>query len=949
MKKFRNWVSCSILVFSLFQMNSLIFAGQNEIGRAKGLIETNQNFVQQIHHHIGQLHLDKTLKQRFQNYPAEAKIQFMLDAMTEASRQGIDVETEMQSYLHARRKTQTNERKFSLSGAADAGEKQIYIFDKNGLLAETAETDELGNFAVNNLAPDSYFVISETGLFYTRPGAVSAFQPVVVSENVNVVATTASFKNQAAKMLGANQDNSTISGFITGPEDTPITLAIVLAFDATEQSLAGIGISMSGIYQIENLPAGSYILYADSYFDLSLGLMPGTEAPVAQSLLGEYYDNAATPDEATPVIVANQDVAENINFELASGGAISGRITDETGAAVDSVWVVAVRKFDTDDVTSFFMHEVDFVLTASDAEGYYVASGLKSGDYIMRTFSFLNTNLFAALLGDQYGKHAERVLDEYYGNAQSLWNPGSATAVPVIVSETTENIDFELELAGSITGSFVEASDGATPVKGTPQAIVINAETNYPELTLTRYDQTTGSYVTAPLATAGYKVLGVVLPEISLGFPGNMGGQNDNTRYISQYFDGSESFGDADIVQVTAPNAAGDIDFKMVRSSSMQGDVELAGTVPAAMELTIVAFDATSGEMVAVDTYVPGIGFDLVVPPGSYKALALGTSPGLAGTYYGGSSNFVDAATITVEAEAKTDINISIELANGVISGEVVNAGDSQPLPGVLVIVYDASGHALAAGLSGVDMDTGEIMEGSGKYQIHGLRSGEYFLRTYSRFQISQLLNNNSLDAGLLMPPLGMFGDDDQFRGLDGVFYADMWYGSETPISDLREEENRALMLGMLFSDVESSPLSQAPLFSAIPAGSRTVAVTNSSETQDINFNLTELTIDRPTSVTGADNGVPNEFSLQPNYPNPFNPSTIISYNLPETMSIKLQIYNLLGQKVRSLFSGVKQAGSHTIAWNGKNDSGMQVAAGLYFVKLQHGNSIKIRRMLLVK
>lgn len=79
------------------------------------------------------------------------------------------------------------------------------------------------------------------------------------------------------------------------------------------------------------------------------------------------------------------------------------------------------------------------------------------------------------------------------------------------------------------------------------------------------------------------------------------------------------------------------------------------------------------------------------------------------------------------------------------------------------------------------------------------------------------------------------------------------------------------------------------------------------------------------------------------------NPSTVINYEVPGTSFVSLRIYNLLGQRMRTLFEGVRAAGSYSIQWDGLNDSGEQVAAGLYFLRMTTDNLVLSRKMLLVK
>ncbi len=76
----------------------------------------------------------------------------------------------------------------------------------------------------------------------------------------------------------------------------------------------------------------------------------------------------------------------------------------------------------------------------------------------------------------------------------------------------------------------------------------------------------------------------------------------------------------------------------------------------------------------------------------------------------------------------------------------------------------------------------------------------------------------------------------------------------------------------------------------------------------------------------------PTVFSIG-SYPNPFNPSTTISYSVPENSSVKLDIYDVAGRKVRSLVDESRSAGYHNVVWNGRDENGSQVSSGMYLYR----------------
>ncbi len=79
---------------------------------------------------------------------------------------------------------------------------------------------------------------------------------------------------------------------------------------------------------------------------------------------------------------------------------------------------------------------------------------------------------------------------------------------------------------------------------------------------------------------------------------------------------------------------------------------------------------------------------------------------------------------------------------------------------------------------------------------------------------------------------------------------------------------------------------------------------------------------------------LPKEFGLRQNYPNPFNPTTVIEYALPKASEVKIQIYNILGQKVRNLVDERQDPGYKMIHWDGTDDSGKEISSGVYLYRI---------------
>jgi len=99
----------------------------------------------------------------------------------------------------------------------------------------------------------------------------------------------------------------------------------------------------------------------------------------------------------------------------------------------------------------------------------------------------------------------------------------------------------------------------------------------------------------------------------------------------------------------------------------------------------------------------------------------------------------------------------------------------------------------------------------------------------------------------------------------------------------------------------------------------------------------------------GSSDALPRTAVLHQNYPNPFNPATTISFTLERTTDVHVEIYNALGQTVRTLQTGPLSAGLHSMLWNGTDAQGSPVASGVYFYRMTAGDEVLSKKMLLLK
>ena len=153
---------------------------------------------------------------------------------------------------------------------------------------------------------------------------------------------------------------------------------------------------------------------------------------------------------------------------------------------------------------------------------------------------------------------------------------------------------------------------------------------------------------------------------------------------------------------------------------------------------------------------------------------------------------------------------------------------------------------------------------------------------------------------------------------------SDEWTWVSVPVSELKLEEGRLTSIIIFGSVKEPFYLDDMKLVAQGPAG--------------------------PTAVEASETGiVPSGYLLSQNYPNPFNPETTIQYHLPGAGTVRLLLYNLSGQLVRTLMDGERPAGSYSVVWDGTDDAGRDVASGVYLCRMTAGEYRSVRKMLLTR
>ena len=207
------------------------------------------------------------------------------------------------------------------------------------------------------------------------------------------------------------------------------------------------------------------------------------------------------------------------------------------------------------------------------------------------------------------------------------------------------------------------------------------------------------------------------------------------------------------------------------------------------------------------------------------------------------------------------------------------------------------------------------------------------------------------------------------------LFVVNSTYANELPVIDLNEGTNTIALTVVNQSGEDLSGMTvnvdkrRLPDWLAFEGAPRAIDVRSGEKGQDklyVKFIVTNapsgVEADIPllledfmgnrwshTASVRVTSGEPLTYALYDNFPNPFNPSTTIRYSLKEAQHTKLTVFNALGQKIRTIVNEPQAAGIHTIQWNGRNDSGGQASSGVYFYRIEAGNFVQTRKMIMVE
>jgi hypothetical protein len=489
---------------------------------------------------------------------------------------------------------------------------------------------------------------------------------------------------------------------------------------------------------------------------------------------------------------------------------------------------------------------------------------------------------------------------KFLGDVHSL---GQADIVELIPGDT---VDVELHLSGGGVSGWVWPAGGNAPIEGA-FVFIYNADTGE-KIGMTETDEN-GLYGIENL-NGNFKIL----VRAKEKFP-----------FLANTFYGNESDMDnATTVVIPDTGIVRNLNIVMQEAGTICGQI-ISEFNPSSLMNTaiVVAYDAQSGKFMGWDD----LGFNGRycvghLPEGNYKVCCyfrkeLAKHVECTVAYYGGGNTFDDDSSVVVSVLKNSNTKADIRVVEGVsqISGNVIDAVSGNPaLSGPYspkeapvelgrydrMIIYDRTGHLAAMASLRI-----------GSFDIRGMQHGDYFLRS----DIGSWEYLDQWHDGSMIP----LSQKDPF---------DYW------INTTMEKRNKNLFWG------------RSSYFVADNIHSNSSPLRLSSEPVQLNLYLTKSTA---TLVGNQKNFYPTYFLLFQNFPNPFNPVTLIEYQLPQPAQVDLAIYNLLGQKIKTLVNEKRGAGQFTVQWHGRNDQGRAMPSGVYLYRMRAGDYIDSKKMLLIR
>lgn len=843
----------------------------------------------------------------------------------------------------------------------------------------------------------------------TRDGLFIAGQEVMEGTVTAKAEIDGKIYGDEARLVVSPAPSAMISGTVKDGAAVPIARALVCArrignpawfnADTTNES---------GEYTLARLIPGKYVVYV-----------------TAKGYIPEWYDDAQEYQDATVLEVADSEEKSGINFELGTGGKISGKvILNENEISLAGVHVVAYAMS-----SPRVLHHA-----LTDEQGEYIITGLKSGRYyayakiegyqaqwydgksrladadlidvkdpdetsgidfdlaasaaISGTVidekndeSIAGARVYAKLSGaltglgqriyeartNQDGEYiiqlqdageymvgvsAEGYIPEIYDNVQK---PGEATMVTVVADSHTTNIDFALASLGTLSGKVVAEASGEAVEDALVEALYEGkglANRDWP--VYRAKTDSNGEYTIENMAPGSYRLKAIA------------------RDFLPQFYKEVSTVQEATPVEMTQSQSVDNIDFSLINGAILTGVVaDSVDSLPiprATVFIKMVQPDTSRRSVKAFSHHVytdsMGVFRFEGLPSGKYIvwAKALGMAP----LFYDNVPQIQDAIQLEVDApEEVNDINFylsKLERKGGVITGKVEGEvldstalSPTEPLLGAWVLAIPIGGR------SHKKFPAWTVTNEDGEYTFTNLPVGKYVVAAWAKgfmgeyyddtrnwilaevLSIEEASEINDVNFLLEELPQGGYQISGTITDKDGLpvdhamIFAKMAQGPVSLSGALEDavagfaytdaDGNfvmEEVVPGDYQIDVDRVDFEQTSIQEPVTVGSG-----QDADDQDIQMTATASAVYQ-ISATPV-----KAFSIEQNFPNPFNPATKIRYQLRAPAQINISVFNVLGQKILILTEKSHLAGTYEVIWDGKDNQGKLVSSGIYFYHFQ--------------
>jgi hypothetical protein len=432
-------------------------------------------------------------------------------------------------------------------------------------------------------------------------------------------------------------------------------------------------------------------------------------------------------------------------------------------------------------------------------------------------------------------------------------------------------------------------------------------------------------------------------------------------RYI--YYNGADNIDDADIFEVSGNADSLNFIHRLLSVGSISGKVIDAATLQ-----PMEGAEVSVSSMPLLDSMIIGTDADgnysINVFEGDYSVFAY--KPGYKLTFYNQVYNLFEATPVNVSSENLNAAGIDFALSapdtgTNTISGNVTDEDSGLPLTDAEVFAIPLDeGNWIQSSINPAPISSGKKLrktDNNGVYTLKNVRNGSYVLLFYKKNYIGvfndgvsawesasviTLSGNANINVNSTLKKMNSFGGEisgtvmNSESALSGTLVSAFNAGGNVIASEISSQNGEYII----------PCLSEGEL--TVKASRVGTQTTEYSEKIQINY-VSSLTKDgvnlllTPTDVKDKP-VLPKEYKLMQNYSNPFNPSTKIVFELPNTGFVELKVFDVLGNEVTVLVNGEMNAGRHEITFDAKN-----LSSGMYFYRIKAGNFVKTMKMILMK